>query len=151
VPCTLNDVEVSASTPWPGSDPTARRFVSAQLRFINASGTDCVLSGYPRLTAFSDDHSYPAARTMHGSFGGIFSEADPPIVLLSPRAPATAVVESSAAAPNAAGAMAAGCPAAVRISVGLPDDGGAVTIVFPIAVCGLEIHPVTFQLFEPTG
>jgi hypothetical protein len=151
VPCTLDDLVVSASTPWPGSDPTARRVASAQLRFINTSSADCVLSGYPRLTAFSDELTYPAIHTMHGSFGGIFSDTDPPIVLLSPRAPATAVVESSAAALNATAFIAPGCPAAARISVGLPDDGGAVTIAFPIAVCGLEVHPVTFQLFEPTG
>ncbi|MDQ1719078.1 MAG: hypothetical protein QOE89_3031 [Pseudonocardiales bacterium] len=107
------------------------------VQVVNTDIYPCALAGYPTVTALSGSTTRAvAAATIAGPSGGV-SGSVAPVVVLTPGAVATALVELDTQT-DGTGV----CPASdrVRVSVGAP--ARTVTIPVKLPVCGLQVHPL---------
>ncbi|MDQ1735000.1 MAG: hypothetical protein QOH56_1251 [Pseudonocardiales bacterium] len=107
------------------------------VQVVNTDIYPCALAGYPTVTALSGSTTRAvASATIAGPSGGV-SGSVAPVVVLTPGAVATSLVELDSQT-DGTGV----CPASdrVRVSIGAPPR--TVTIPLKLPVCGLQVHPL---------
>jgi uncharacterized protein DUF4232 len=109
---------------------------SWRLALRNRTAIACALEGYPQVRAQAARAvSTTGMQTLSGTVGGITKAAVPPIIVLSPDATASAILEQSAA-------TAAACPRSSRLTVTLPDGVPLGLLPADLSTCGLVVHPL---------
>jgi hypothetical protein len=97
----------------------------------------CALEGFPQVRAERDGVTLgTAAPAMRGPAGGVTKQKVPPIIVLTPGATASAVIEQSAR--SAAGS----CLRSDQLVVTLPNGVFLGSVPAEVAGCGLVVHPL---------
>jgi hypothetical protein len=110
---------------------------SWRLTLRNDAATACALEGYPQVRAQRAGVLLATAvPTLSGTAGGVRKAPVAPIIVLSPDATASAIIEQSAA--SAAGS----CPRSDRLAVTLPTGASLGLLPAQLAGCGLAVHPL---------
>jgi hypothetical protein len=110
---------------------------SWRLTLRNRAATACGLEGYPQVRAqLAGVPLATAVPTLSGTAGGITKAPVPPIIVLSPDATASAIIEQSAV--SATGS----CPRADQLAVTLPTGASLGLLPAGLAGCGLAVHPL---------
>jgi hypothetical protein len=110
---------------------------SWRLILRNGARTACALEGYPQVQVQRAGASLTTAvLTLSGTAGGITTRPVPPIIVLSPGAAASAILEQSSA--SAAGS----CQRSDRLAVTLPNGVSLGLLPAQLSACGLTVHPL---------
>ena len=130
-PCLRRDLTVTVSAVPDALAPSWR------LSLRNRAEVACALEGYPQIRALRDGVTLTTAvHTMNGPAGGVTKSPVPPIIVLSPGATASAIIEQSAA--SAAGS----CERSDRLAVSLPNGVSLGEMPAELSACGLAVHPL---------
>ncbi|MDQ1738975.1 MAG: hypothetical protein QOE53_627 [Pseudonocardiales bacterium] len=130
-PCLRKDLTATVTAAPDAAAPSWR------LVLRNGAPTACALEGYPQVRAqLAGTPLSTAVLTLSGTVGGITKQPVPPIIVLSPGATASAIIEQS-------GASAAGsCQRADRLAVTLPNGVSLGLLPAELSGCGLAVHPL---------
>ncbi len=135
--CTFADLVISAG-------PTAAGLghEGATILFENVAATPCALSGYPGIAALSATgrQVQQAQRTLSGYLGGMRTgSTTPPLVVLQPRATASAMVEGT----DVPEGTVSSCPTFPALLVTPPTSTTSKRLTAPLPGCSpLQVHPV---------
>ncbi|HEX8094127.1 DUF4232 domain-containing protein [Jatrophihabitans sp.] len=130
-PCLRKDLRATVSAVPDAPAP------SWMLALRNDSKVACALEGYPQVRArLAGATLTTAVQTMNGPAGGVRKKLVPPIIVLSPGATASAIVEQRAA--SAAGS----CRRSDQLAVTLPNGVPLGLVPAELAGCGLTVHPL---------
>jgi Domain of unknown function (DUF4232)/Protein of unknown function (DUF3298) len=134
-PCGSGQVSVTATQPQAAAGHRA-----VTLAFVLAPGASaCTLAGYPGVHTVAGGPLVHAQRLPRGYMGGLPEGSDePPVVTVSPTAPAHAIVEWLAT--DQSGNQ---CPTYTDLRVTAPDTTETSTVPTAIDACVLIVHPVT--------
>jgi hypothetical protein len=128
--CVADNVRVSIK-----NGPVRHRTQLVQV--VNTDIHPCALAGYPTVTALSGSSTLAvAAASIAGPSGGV-SGSVAPVVVLTPGAVATSLVELDSQT-DGTGV----CPASDRVRVSIGAPARTVTIPLKLPVCGLQVHPL---------
>lgn len=132
-PCTASQLKISTKGASGGAGH------SAFIILFEATGPSCKLMGYPGVDGVAADGTVlvSARRTLNGYVGGVTS-GSPPEVVVTPGAPASALLEGLSGPTRDGGP----CPQYVALAVTPPDGHDSVTLPVPASLCYPEIHPV---------
>ncbi|MDQ1722784.1 MAG: hypothetical protein QOI26_2518 [Pseudonocardiales bacterium] len=123
-----------AATVTPVPDAAAP---SWRLAMRNRTETACALEGFPQVRAQRNGATLTTAlHTMSGTAGGVTKARVPPIIVLSPGATASAIIEQSSA--SAAGS----CLHSDQLAVTLPNGVSLGQVPAELSGCGLAVHPL---------
>ena len=129
--CLRNDLSATV-TPVP--DAAAPSWL---LAVRNSTELACALEGFPEVRAQRNGATLTTAvHTMSGTVGGVTKRPVPPIIVLSPGATASAIIEQSAT--SAAGA----CERSDQLAVTLPNGVSLGQVPAELSGCGLAVHPL---------
>lgn len=130
-PCLRKDLTASVVEVPDAAAPSWR------LILRNRARTACALEGYPQVRVQRAGTSLTTAvQTLSGTAGGISTRPVPPIIVLSPGATASAIIEQSSA--SAAGS----CQRSDRLAVTLPNGVSLGLVPAELSACGLTVHPL---------
>jgi len=105
------------------------------LALHNHTGTACALEGFPRVRAQLAGRTLTTAvQTMHGPAGGVTNKPVPPIIVLSPGATASAIIEQ--------GVAVGACQGSDQLAVTLPTGVSLGQVPAELPGCGLSVHPL---------
>jgi hypothetical protein len=129
-PCLRKDLSVAVM-------PKPNAIAAWLLRLRNHTETACALEGFPQVRAQRDGVSLNTAmHTLSGPAGGVTHRPVPPIIVLSPGATASAIIEQS---PVPSGRP---CVQSDQLAVSLPTGVFLAKLPAELFVCGLEVHPL---------
>jgi len=130
-PCTRKDLTATVTVvPYAAAS-------SWLLQLRNHTGTACALEGFPQVRALRAGAAQSAAApTLRGVAGGVTKTPAPPIVVLSPGADASAIIEQGA------GSAASSCPPSDHLDVTLPNGVSLGLLPAELPGCGLVVHPL---------
>lgn len=129
--CLLDHMHVTAVA-GPGG-----KGVSGIVVFRN-DGDECVLNGYPIVTAPDGAPSALPTRTLAGLFGGYTGSPVPPTVDLPPGDVASALIETDPTVPIEG----PGCPDVNHVAVSLAASDQPVVVAMLVGLCTGQVHPL---------
>ena len=139
-PCLREDLAVTVTPAPQAAAPSWLLSVRNQGRTDPVTGKRteraCALEGFAQVRAQRDGATLAtAAPTLNGPAGGVRKQSTPPIIVLSPDATASAVIEQSTQASGA-------CLRSDRLAVTLPNGVSLGQVQAQLPGCALVVHPL---------
>jgi hypothetical protein len=145
LPCTPEELTVSAAPPEAATGHRAVILTFSLSGTLADGAGPCTLTGYPGVDSGAGGPLIHAQRTLHGYMGGPpASITVPPTVTLTQSQQAQAIVEGLASDANGNP-----CPTYTDLLVTPPETTVTVTVPATIDTCQLQVHPITEVPAEP--